>query len=112
MNHGVRFEFFHRRGKEFVVSHVTDENVDGSPRQLRPGAHSLGQRADRRQRLNAQFGVPLPADKIVEDRNGVALLRQIQSRSPTAITRSSSLKLQRKSTFERPPAQSSFAKSG
>ena len=50
-----------------------------------PDLQTLGKRADRRQRLDAKFVIPLAADEVVDDGDVVALSRQIQRGCPTAV---------------------------
>src|ERR1700733_255495 len=82
---GFGLEFVERFGEELVVGHVTDEQVDLLAGVFVPGAETIRKRLDRRERLYAQLEVPLPADEVVDDRDGVALLGQIQRCRPTAV---------------------------
>src|SRR5271156_32442 len=74
------------RGQEFVVGDVPDVGVDGITGNLLPNLEPFTQRGDWSERLGAQFMIPLAPDKIIDDSHRVALLRQIKSRSPTAVT--------------------------
>ena len=64
---------------------MSPENLDLEPGELLPHPQPLGQRADRRQRLDAELVVPLPAGETVDDRDGVALPRQVKRRRPAAV---------------------------
>src|SRR5271156_2485868 len=71
---------------EIVVADVTDAQVDSLASHLVPAAQPLGQRLDRRQRLDGEFVVPLAADKVIDDGDRMSFAGKIQSRGPTAIT--------------------------
>ena len=55
------------------------------PVTLLPDPQPLGQRANRRQRLNPELEVPLPPDETVDDRDGMALPGQVQGGGPATV---------------------------
>src|SRR5260370_42346647 len=64
---------------------VTDEQPEGLAGQILPGRDAIRQRANRSQRLRAKLVVPKAPQKVVNDRNRMAPLRQIESCRPTAV---------------------------
>ena len=85
MNHRIRLERLHHGRKELVVGHVAHVHLNRVSGELLPDLQPFGKRTDRCESLRSKFVVPLAAEKIVDDRDGVPLARKIQSRSPTAI---------------------------
>src|ERR1700751_4848563 len=85
MNYRIRFKCLHRGRKKVVVGPGAHGHLNRVPRQLLPHLQPFGKRTDRGEGLRAEFMVPLTAEEVVNDCDGVPLAREIQSRSPTAI---------------------------
>src|SRR3989440_1661136 len=85
MDHGFRFEGLECGSEKVVVGNVTDKQFDGLAGHVLPDPDAIRQRANRSQRLRTKLVVPKAPQKVVNDRNRMALLRQIEGRSPTAI---------------------------
>src|SRR6185436_5715905 len=73
------------RGEEVVVAAVAGERLDLASGERLPGAHALGQRADRRERLDAELVIPLGPAEVVDYRNGVPLLGNVERRRTAAV---------------------------
>src|SRR6266566_3001503 len=85
MDRGFRFEGLKCGSEKVVVGNVTDIEFDGLAGQVLPNPDAIRQRANRSQRLRTKLVVPKAPQKVVNDRDRMALLRQIDGRSPTAI---------------------------
>src|SRR5208283_4723826 len=85
MDHCVRLEIANCRREKIVVVHVADEQLNDVPGQRLPRANPLRQRPYGRQRLNAEFVIPLAAGKIVDDSDRMSTPRQIQRCRPPAV---------------------------
>src|SRR5207253_2104152 len=70
---------------ETFVGDVTDKRLDGLSGQVLPHTQAIGQRTNGCKRLRAQSVVPQPPYIIVNNGDGVALLRKINRRRRTAI---------------------------
>ena len=73
-------------GEKIVIRHIAYEKLNLLPGELLPNPKAIGQSANRRQGLHAEFVVPLAADEVIDNRDRMPLLRQVKSCSPTAIT--------------------------
>ena len=77
---------FERGQQEIVVGDVADESVDGLTGKALPGAQAIAERRNGSQSLRAKFVVPLAAQVIVNDGDGMSLRRKIESSGPSAIS--------------------------
>src|SRR5712692_4570436 len=85
MNHCFRFEGLERGSEKVVIGNVTDEQLDGLAGQVLPDPNAIRQRTNRSQRGRAKLVVPKAPQKVVDDGDRMAPLRQIESCRPTAI---------------------------
>src|SRR5713226_8281515 len=85
VDHRFRLEGLERGSEKVVVGNVADEQFDGFAGQVLPDPDAIRQRANRSQRLRAKLVVPKAPQKVVNDGNRMAPLRQIESCRPTAI---------------------------
>ena len=74
MHHSIRFKRLDERRQKVILRHIADKKFDGLARQVLPDVQSLCQRTDRRKGLHPEFVVPLPAAKIVSNRNRMPFL--------------------------------------
>ena len=85
VHHRLGLEFGHHRRQKLVVRNVADKRLDLLARELLPDGKPLGERADRGQGLRPEFVVPLTAGEVIDDRDRVSLVGQIQRRRPSAV---------------------------
>ena len=86
MDHGVGAHGFDGGSEKIVVGDIAGKLVDVLAGQLAPDAQAFGQGLNGGQSLNAQFMVPLAAGKIVDNRDRMTFLRQIQGSGPPAVS--------------------------
>src|ERR1700676_1647557 len=86
MNDGVGLKRLDRGFQKIVIGNVADEQFDGLAGYFLPDAQAVGERSDGSKSLRAELMIPLAAQKIVDNGDGMAFLRQIQSSGPTAIS--------------------------
>src|SRR4029077_12215277 len=86
MHDRFRLELLHHRREEIEIGNVADKKIDRLSGAHLPNAESLGERTNRRERLHTELVVPLAAQEIIDNGHFVALLREMQGRSPAAIT--------------------------
>src|SRR5690242_12177828 len=83
MNDRLRPDFLQHRDQPVVLRRqIQVHEPDGVPGHLLPYADPLAHRADRRQRLNLELDVDLPAAQVVDDGDLVTTIRQVQRRRP------------------------------
>src|SRR5215472_17138396 len=85
MDDGLWSKCLERRNQKIVITDVADKYLDSFARQVLPHAQTVRQRTDWRERLRPQFVVPQSAHIVINNGDGMALLRQIEGRRPTAI---------------------------
>src|SRR5258708_23173823 len=85
MDHGFGLEGLQGRRKKVVVGYVTDEQLDGLTSQVLTDPDAIRQGTNRSQRLRAKLMVQETPQKVINDGNRMAPLRQIESCRPTAI---------------------------
>jgi len=73
MNHRFRLDGLECGSEKVIVGNVTDEQLDGLAGQILPDPDAIRQRANRSQRLRAKLVVPKAPQKVVNDRNRMAL---------------------------------------
>src|SRR5437879_5435667 len=85
MNDGIGFERLECGSQEVVIGNVTDKKFDGLAGDVLPDPDAVRQRTNGRQRLRPKLVVPKPPQKVVNDGDRMAPLRQIESCRPTAV---------------------------
>ena len=71
--------------EKFVIGYIADKQLNLLGGKSVPDSEAVGQRLNRGQGLHAQFVVPLPAKKIVDNRNRVPSRGQVQRSCPTTV---------------------------
>src|SRR5436309_3157970 len=85
VNYRLRFEGLECRNQKIVIGNIADEQLDGLTRSVLPDPDTVRQRTNRSQRLCAKFMVPKAPQKVINDGDRMAPLRQIESCGPTAV---------------------------
>src|SRR5579885_3139768 len=83
---GLGLKAFHGRREEVVIRNVADVEINDFARNSLPSLQPFGKRTNRRERLGAQFMVPLSAQEVVHDCNRVAFSRKVERCGPTAVS--------------------------
>ena len=85
MDDCLGLKLLNRGEQKVVIRHITNKELNASSGQARPGSESIGKRENGSKSLGAKFVVPLTANKIIDNSDGVALCREVKGSRPSTI---------------------------